>query len=843
MRSKSYVFLLIVLGLAGLSGFLYTKTKYNYGLDVRGGMRFTFEMDKSKLTAEQRAEIASVRANMQRILTNRVTSGLGVVEGTVQYKDPDQFIIELPGATDENEARKLLSTTASIEWYHARNVVNKSQPYNQYEEGKTETVNGSPAVTFVKRGDTNGKEIKPGDPEYQRIIDGWGEPIIKGDELAKAEAIPLGDTYMPSMNFSAAGARKIEDWTRKNQFLGSKLAAVLDGVVLNIAPLKEGAIIRESAQIDGTFEKQYVLSLVNLLNSGSLPVSLKELESSRVDPTIGQTALDMIIKAGLISFGVILLFLLIYYVFPGFVASIALLLYILFSLTVLKLIGATFSLAAIAGFILSVGMAVDANILVFERFKEEMREGRTLMQAIELGFRRALPAIIDSNICTILTSMVLANLGTGPVKGFASTLIIGVALSLFTAITVTRSLLIFLVGSGIGTNEKSYGLGRNWFGESLEATAESKPLQVMQRLKLYFGISLAMIIPGLIFLGMGGLKPNVEFQEGYEAAFLVRGNEANGKQVIENLERAGIKGANVKFGEAKGARQMILTIPQTEELRAMDVSAARAKIKEATGMADEPVGFTSVGPQIRDETYRNAVLGVIFSSALIVLYLAIRFGFALGGFVIGLRFAFSAILAMLHDGAIVLGLAAISGYFLGWEVSSLFITAMLTVIGFSTHDTIVIFDRIRENLRRKKRGQDFETLINVSITQSLARSINTSFTVLITLAILIFMGSATPDLKLFNLAMLIGIAAGTYSSIFNAAPILFLWDKMAIKSKGEEAGIVYQVEQEFARQRMVAAQVDAPTPSAAAPGSAAGYGQVKRRSSAREQGTREIDGP
>lgn len=838
MRSKSYLFLLIVLGLTGLSALLFTMRPYKYGLDVRGGLRFTYQMDSSKLTAEQKKNLPQVRANLLRILESRVGTSLGVNEGTVQFKEPDQFIIELPGATNEDEARKLLSTTASLKWYHARNVVTAKASYRPYSESSRNENETDPSVSFVKTTDKDAKTISFGDPEYQKIIDGW-DLIIQGDDLAHADGQPMGDSYIPVMSFSPAGARKMERWTRANQFREEKIAAVLDGRVLSIAPLKQGAIISDQAVIEGKYSVAYVRSLASLLNSGALPVDLKELSSSKVDPTIGSHALNQIVSAGMAALVVTLIFMLGYYAFPGLVSIFALVLYILFTLTVLKWIGATFSLAAIAGFVLSIGMAVDANVLVFERLKEELRKGKTLMQAIQLGFKRALPAIVDSNGCTILTSLVLANLGTGPVKGFAITLIIGVIISLFTAITVTRSLLVFLVGSGLGSNPDWYGLNRQWFAKT-EAAADTNPLPVVQKANLYFLISAATIVPGIIFFAMGGLKPNVEFRGGYEAMYAMGTKNITSAEIVSKLDSASYKGANVKFAEEKsGEKLAYITIPPVKELEGITTPEAKAKITAALGFDELPREFTAVGPTVQAETLQNAIKGVIYSALLIVLYLAIRFGFALGGFMVGLRFALSAILALIHDVLLVIGLAAMAGFFWGWEVSALFISAMLTVIGFSTHDTIVIFDRIRENLRRHARGEDFATTINKSITQSLARSINTSATVVITLVLLIVIGSATPDLKLFNLAMLLGIVSGTYSSIFNAAPILYLWDRAAVKRKGDSASIAHLVDQELNRQRLVASQVPDGPATTTAPTPASNYGQVRRRAS--QKGSVEID--
>jgi len=841
--------LLFVVALSALSGFLFTQRPYNYGLDVSGGVRFTFEMDTSKVPKGE--ELSTIQSRIEGILQNRATGGLGVVEPTIQKKGTTGFIVELPGLTNADEARKLMSTTARIEWYHATNVSTAKLPNRMYTE--TDADGDKPEVWFTKRGSND--VIKPTipdpadpertikNPEYQKIIDGW-TLILSGDELANAVPIQMGDRYIPSMQFSSEGARKMERWSRANTYRGEKLAAVLDGVVMNVAPLKEGAIISNEGVIEGNFTTEYVKSLTNLLKSGSLPVTLNETSSTVVDPTVGKFALDKIVFTGLVSLCIIASFLIIYYVFPGFIALIALALYILVTLTVLKWIGATFSLAAIAGFILSVGMAVDANILVFERVKEEMRSDRPLMRAIELGFSRALPAIIDSNACTILTSLVLANLGTGPVKGFATTLIIGVAISLFTAITVTRSLLVFLVGSGLGANPKWYGLNRQWFGEGLEARADEKQLKIVEKSKLYFTISILTIIPGLIAMVMlGGFKANVEFTGGYEGTYLA-GN-LSGEQVRANLEKAGLKGTNVKFMSTNTDKYVIITAPPSDVLP-KSPEEAKPKLAELAGISSlEKSTFQSVGPSVRDETIKNAVIGIILSSSLIVCWLAIRFGFALGGFVVGLRFALSVITALIHDVLVVLGLAAIMGAVAGWEISALFISAMLTVIGFSTHDTIVIFDRIRENLRKPLPNEDMARLINRSITQSIARSINTSGTVVVTLLLLIFMGSATPELKLFNAAMLAGIVSGTYSSIFNAAPILYLWDRAVGRKKGEQNTMIAisRAMSSHVRLQQPAAAPTAPTPSAPAAGNpAAGYGQTKRRrASDAQRGIQNLD--
>lgn len=913
---KGYVFLLIVVVLAALSGWLYNNNPYKYGLDVRGGVRFTLaiEFDRNPAkAAEQRKNLPSIRQNLVRVLNSRVGAALGVVESSVQSKGESEFIVEIPGFTDIESARSTIVSTAKLVAYHADNVATTKRDFRPFMEAGEETIGGVPVVTFANKSNPE-KRLVPGDPAYARMIADW-DPILEGDELARASwRIEAGNRTVPVFNFSESGARKMEAWSSRYSQDGEYLAFVLDGKVLSFAPLKEGAILSNEAFIDGTFEPSYVTNLANLLNAGALPVDLVETSATQVSPTIGQFALDQMVRAGLISFGLTVLFLLGYYVFPGFVALIALCLYVLFTLTVMKLIDATFSLAAIAGFILSVGMAVDANILVFERVKEELRAGKTLTTAVELGFKRAFPAILDSNVCTILTSSVLFFLGQGAVKGFASTLIIGVALSLFTAVVVTRSLLVFLVSSGIGNNPKVFGLNRNWFGEELERNANIKPVKIMSRSRLFFMISIFTIIPGLIFISLGGIKPNVEFRGGIEAEYVVdQSTNVTAASISSGLERAGYKSPIVKVTNVsdQSVMNLDLKLPQgfdasrtrTEVVKGLGIPASpirlqidgsnvqmslikpvnktlepaeiqsrladagflepkasvnkqnltivaatidpkpgtdpespevKSEVTRASGLSGEPVSFSNVGPTIQAETLRNAYLGIVFSAVLIVFWLTLRFGLAIGNFRKGLMFGFSAIFALVHDVLVVIGVAAIVGYFANWQISTLFVTAMLTVIGFSVHDTIVIFDRVRENLTKPLSGETFEHLCDRSVTQSFARSLNTSITVIATLIMLIWIGTPTIDLKLFCVTMLTGIISGTYSSIFNATPILYLWDKAIEKRKGPDATLIADSIKEINRKR-------AQQQTIMAAEGAQSYGTVKRRRSVREQARQDLD--
>ena len=834
-RRNSYYFLLFVLVIAAIALIGDFKQKTNFGLDITGGTRLTYRVDLAK---DLKGSVTIEEARMQIIqVLMRRAGGMGAAEPLVASKGLDQVIVELPDVTDIAKARKIIGTSARMEFYHARNVKSGLDANREYESIPNDNPN-DPLVRFTRRKDN--KVIEPGTSEYREMIAGW-KLILAGTDVkdAKAELSASGESYEPFMEFDGRGTAAMTKWSNDNYRKEEPLAVVLDGEVLSIANMDPSAKLQNNCVTHGKFTKEYVMNLVSLINGGSLPATLTELGAYTVSPTIGKDAYNKILTSGIIAFGIISIYLIAYYAFPGFVALLALLLYTGLTLATLKFIEATFSLAAIAGFILSVGMAVDANILVFERFKEEMKNGRPLQTAIEIGFKRALPAIVDSNACTILTCLVLASIGTGPVKGFATTLIIGVLISLFTAVTVTRSLLMFFVGSGVATDPKWYAVERDWFGKFIQGGDKIMP--VLQKTKKWFIISALTVVVGMIFVPLGGFKFNVELQGGTEAQFTLK-SDMTGAQLGENLEKNGMKGSTVKFAEIAKEKVAIISVPsevlpkpvdgETSEQASKREAENATKIAAAAGIPDAPLaGIQTVGPTLQKEVQLSAVYGVGFSILLIVCYLALRFGFSVGGFKEGLKFGLSAIGALFHDILVVVFMAAFFGYVFKWDISSLFLTAMLTIIGFSVHDTIVIFDRIRENLRKPEAGEDLEHLINRSITQSFSRSLNTSGTVIVTLLILVFFGTPTPDLKFFVVTMLIGIISGTYSSIYNASPILYLWDKMTVKKKGEQFGLVGLARAETSRMASVrsGSHQNAPRTEANTSTEGRSYGQVRRR--------------
>ncbi|MGI4789511.1 MAG: protein translocase subunit SecD [Janthinobacterium lividum] len=615
-----------------------------------------------------------------------------------------------------------------------------------------------------------------------------GKPILTGADLEPSSSAHLGQTGAPTVSqvFNSKGTAAFAAFT--TQHTGEIMGIVLDDAVLS-APFIQEPILDGQGEISGGFatlgEAQ---SLSNLLNAGALPIPLEQVQTQDIEASLGVGAVTKSLIAGGVGLALVLLFMLAYYRLPGLLADIALLIYALFTLTIFKGgmnwlfpgLVVTLTLPGIAGFILSIGMAVDANILIFERLKEELRSGKALRPAIDSAFKRAFTAIRDSNICTCITCIVLLTLGTANVRGFALTLLIGVLVSLFSAITVTRTLLYLLVDlfPKLAQNPSLFGLQVNSLIGQTSGDATHKGLNIIGRRKLFYGLSLAIIVPGLIFLFLGGLKPSIEFTGGTQIQ-VKYDHTVSQADVQKAIASQGFKDDTIQM--ADGGTTAIVSVSEQTKTASKLQSPVYRRLTTALNTLgpNTEQEFGNVGSVISKEVTSNAIQAVLIASALIVLYLALVFG--IGGFVAGLRLGTSAVFALLHDILVLLGAFAIFGYFLGWEIDSLFITAMLTVIGFSVHDTVVIFDRVRENLRHKSRGENFESLVNRSIGQTLARSINTSLTVVMTLVALVVLGGQTT--RLLNVALLIGILSGTYSSIFNAASILVDWENWLAKRR------------------------------------------------------------
>ncbi len=903
--TKHFIYTAIIVVLAGLAGWLTVQLPTRQGLDVRGGMRITLRPEIEKLTPKEQREWNPERLNIVAETLRRRLDAFGVSERYIFTKGDREIVIELPGFTDEQEARDLLQTTARLEFRYLKDIEvrnEQKQKPGRYQLVFDKNEAGEEVVRFRDLGDPKepGRLIKEGTPEYLQIIQN-SPLIISGDELVDAEVTRQAFSPAVVLYLNPEAQNKFARAT--SLYLYEHIAIVLDDRIIS-APVVQAPNIREPI-IEGNFTLKEATRLRNLLRAGALPVSLSIESINRVEPILGERAWERILQAGAIGVIAVMAFMVFYYLLPGIIAVIALALYILFAIALFKMVGVTFSLPAIAGFILSTGMAVDANILIFERVKEELRLGKTLLSAIDAGFKRAFPAIFDSNLSTIITCLILYYYGTGPVQGFATTLAIGITMSFFTAIFCTRTMLYLLVGLGVHPDPKWFGLFRQIGVEVSPDMARSRDrFDFVSRRGLYYAGSAALIAVGLVFwLGLGGLKPGIDFAGGSEIvlqkappqqstrmsqspelaqatqplapiqapkegdtatqqpsgtaptaspsapatsaspaessasqpsaaptagetkpqptapaqtpsaskpqAYEPEPIEADINQVVALLRKAGFEKVGVQFAEGK--RQLIIHVADTTE---KDKARILEALKPLGDLKD--VSFATISPRVRAETVQRAYTAVILSLIAILLYIAIRFSIE-GGWS-GFKFGLAAIIALAHDVLFTVGALAVFGYFFGWEVNALFLTALLTLIGFSINDTIVVYDRIRENLRYRVRGETLAQIVNRSLNQTLARSVNTSLTLVLVLIALLLFGSVTHDLRTFYVAMTIGVIAGTYSSIFIASQIMVSWQGTQERLRERQL----RASQATATTPSPTTNAGTPTPTSTAPTSSGG---------------------
>jgi len=586
-----------------------------------------------------------------------------------------------------------------------------------------------------------------------------------------------------AIEFNSEGGKLFGEIT--GRLVGLPMAIFMDEEIIS-APTIRSVITGGSAVIEGVpLEEGRTLAIQ--LNSGALPVPLTVIQESTVDATLGDDSVRRSVQAGEIGILAVIAFMIFYYRLPGVLASTALVTYISVLLMIFKLIPVTLTLAGIAAFVLSVGMAVDANILIFERMKEELRAGRALVAAIEAGFGRAWPSIRDSNVSTFITCGILwwfgDQFGANLVKGFALTLGIGVAVSMFSAILVTRTFLRLLVGTPLA--------GRlGWFaaearvgaaGVHVSTSTSASParhggfLDFVHRRGWYYLLSLAILIPGAVSLLIPpALRPGIEFAAG--TSMTVRFEQPVAAEDLRSaLADIGHSEARVqstsegdfiiRMGELAG----VANVPPVGPTMPSERETIETALQDRFG-AFTVRDFASVSGVVSKEIGRNAAIAVIAAAVGILLYISWAFRHLPKPW----RYGIAAVIATMHDVVLLVGLFSIFGKVFNMEINTMFITGLLTVIGFSTHDTIVVFDRIRENVGRNP-GVAFPEIVNASLTETIARSINTSMTVVVTIVALLLLGGVT--IQSFLLVLLIGVISGTYSSIFVASQILVSWEQ------------------------------------------------------------------
>jgi SecD/SecF fusion protein len=724
-----------------VDGDRFGRKGFLLGLDLKGGSHLVYEADLTKKDPSQTDE--QVMAGVTQKIERRANA-YGVTEPIIQREGTNRIIVQLPGIKNIDEAVNLIGQVALLEFKETISDASGQPQRNEAGDNiwKTATAIGSDG----KEKELTGKYLKP-----------------------NSKVTLQKNTNIPEVAFewNDEGAVLFEQITKRN--LQKPLGIFLDNQLIS-APTVQ-AVIKSSGVITGP-ELKEAQDLSIQLNSGSLDVPLTIVQRMDVDATLGADSLKKSLYAGFVGLVLVALFMLIYYRLPGLLAVCALLVYGSVSLAIFKMIPVTLTLPAIAGFIISIGMAVDANILVFERMKEELRAGRTLGAAVEEGFRRAWPSIRDSNISTFITCLILywfgGTFGAFMVQGFAITLFLGVVVSMFSALIVTRTFLRVLVGSRVVTSLSAYGVSLHDSlppppGTSVAPAKKAWILDFVGNKRWFFLASAVIIIPGMISLGIFHLKPGIDFSSGTAMTI----------HMSEEVDQARFRQAfsDLGYGEAiiqhTGTGDYLVRIPSITPEQKTALTDGLAK---STGKEVAVRDFYAVSPLIAGETAGNALIAVAAAAIGILLYISFAFRKMFNPF----RWGTCAVVALIHDVLLVLGVFSILGWALGVEVDAMFITAMLTVVGYSVHDTIVVFDRIRENMM-KGGHREFESAVNSGIVETLVRSLNTSLTVILVVFALLLLGGAT--IHYFILALLIGIITGTYSSIGNASQLLVVWEK------------------------------------------------------------------
>lgn len=680
--------LIILLGFTTIVGFgkgkIGSAKNITLGLDLAGGVSITYQAKDKNPTSEQMSDtIYKLQKRVEQYST----------EATVYQEGDDRINIEIPGVTDAN---KILDELG-----------------------------------------------KPGSLVFQ---DSEGNVVLEGTDVKTASAKTTQDEmnnkeYIVELILTKDGTDKFAKATAEN--LGKQIAIVYDGKTIS-NPVVQSEIDGGQAYIDGMASYEEAENLASTIRIGGLQLELEELRSNVVGAQLGEEAISTSLLAGAIGLAIVLVFMCIVYLLPGFASSIALIIYTGLTLVLLNAFNITLTLPGIAGIVLSIGMAVDANVIIFARVREELAAGRAVKSALRIGFQKALSAIIDGNITTLIAALVLGLKGTGSVKGFAQTLALGVVVSMFTALFITRIIIFSLYAIGF-RDVKFYG-----------AKKTTKVRNFLGKKAVCFAISGVIILGGLGIMGyhaakgqgafkyslefMGGTSTNVTFNEDYS----IKEIDSKVVPVVEKIT----KDANVQTQKVDGSNAVII---KTRSLDLEEREAFNKAMVDNFDVDESLITSENISSTVSSEMRSDAVVALLIATACMLLYIWFRFK--------DVRFATSAVIALLNDVLFVVvfyGVARIS-------VGNTFIACILTMVGYSINSTIVIFDRIREELKVQKRNEDLATLVNRCISETLTRSIYTNFTTFVMVVILFILGVSS--VKEFAAPLMVGIVGGTFSSI------------------------------------------------------------------------------
>lgn len=734
-RSKIVAFFLIVFVFAGTIGSTVTgiAKDINLGLDLQGGFEVLYEIEPIDEGQEVNRKLLE---GTVETLNDRVDR-LGISESTINIEGEDRIRVQLAGVENQNQAREMLATSARLSFRD----VNDKEYLNgaDVKEGSArqdfDPQSNSPIVTLKlkdaeKFGDVTNTIKNMGPPDNLLVI--WMD-YEKGDSFAEES--------------------KKED---------PKYVS---------APRVSERINSQDVQITGDFTVESAKQLADIINSGSLPVHMKELYSTSVGAQFGEQALSETVFAGIIGVALIFVFMIAVYRFSGLIAAVNLCIYIYLILLVFNLMNGVLTLPGIAALILGVGMAVDANVITFERIKEEIRVGKSVLAAFKSGTKNSLATIVDANITTLLAAAILFIFGTSSVKGFATLLIVSILVSFLTAVFGTRLLLSLWIKTKFlknrpalfGVNKKNIKDIRD--NKKEKPTLFKRPVNIVQHRRKFFTLTIILVVLGVLSLAIFKLNPGIDFTSGSRVEVLAD-ESLTTDQVEKDLEGLGLEAKSIVLsGDNNGMA-----------VARFDTVLPEDKIAEIKQAFDEQYGnepsISVVSPIVGQELVKNAIYALGIAVVGMIIYVTFRFE---------KFFAFTAIIALLHDAFIMLAVFS----FTRIEFDATIVAAILTIIGYSINNTIVVFDRIRENIRKMKRSvssfQELATIVNKSILQTFWRSMNTAITTMV--AVLAFLILGSEAIRPFAIALVIGLLAGTYSSLFLASQLWLVWRGRNLQEK------------------------------------------------------------
>ena len=751
-KSKGVISLILIAVLTGLLGFTTihgwgkgetgAAKNINLGLDLEGGVSITYQV-KGDTPSEE--DMADTIYKLQKRVEGYST------EATVYQEGDDRISIEIPGVSDANAILDELGRPGSLYFIAQTDSEGNLNYKNEKQTGNPEDYKLTKSIEELQKD---------------------GSIVLTGTDVKNAEAVARSNQVSDAAEYAVAlemnkdGAAKFAEATKKALESGESIGIYYDDAFVTV-PNVNSEIKDGRAEISGAMDYTKANALATTIRSGALNLELEELRSNVVGAQLGQDAIKTSLIAGAIGLAIVFVFMCVVYLLPGLASGLALLIYTGLVLVSLNAFDITLTLPGIAGIILGIGMAVDANVIIFARVGEELAAGKSVRSSLNAGFKKAMSAILDGNITTLIAAAVLWLRGSGTVKGFAQTLALGIVVSMFTALVITRVIIYSFYAVGI-RSEKLYGRPKK----------ERKAINFLGKKKLFFGVSAALILAGFVLMGVnsargvgalnyslefkGGTATNVTFAEEYTL------EEIDDKIVPLIEDVTGDK--NVQVQKVEGSKQVVF---KTQTLDLEKREAFNKVMTEQFGASEKEITSENISSTVSSEMRQDAVVAVAIATVFMLLYIWLRFK--------DIRFATSAVVALLHDVLIVLGFYVLSRV----SVGNTFIACMLTIVGYSINATIVIFDRIREELKTRKRGTDLQDLVNGCITKTLTRSIYTSLTTFIMVAVLYVMGVSS--IKEFALPLMVGIICGAYSSVCITGALWYVMKKASEKKAAKKA--------------------------------------------------------